>query len=278
MGKFSGSWALMKASWEVLKKDKEILVFPILSGIMLVLVILSFIFPMILADSLFSLEQMTSEVEKVFNSVVIFLFYFIIYFVMIFFNSAIIACAIIRMNGGDPTVGDGLKAALSRLTYIAGWSLIAASVGLILRLIEERFEFAGRIVAAVIGVAWSMTSFLVIPVLVIEKMDPFSAFKKSASLLKKTWGEQLIGNFSFGLIFFVLTVPGILLIIFAAMIGGGFLTTFMIIFAVFYFLVMLTIQSTLQGIFQAALYLYASSGTVPEQFKTELLKGAIRSG
>ncbi len=277
MGKFSRSWALMKASWEILKKDKEILVFPILSGIMLVVVIFSFIFPMFLADSVFSLENMTSKVEKVFNSILIFLFYFITYFIMIFFNSAIIACATIRINGGDPTVSDGIKTAFSRLAFIAGWSLIAASVGLLLRLIEERFEFVGRIVATVLGVAWSITSFLVIPVLVIEKKDPFSAFKRSASLLKKTWGEQIIGNFSFGLVFFALGIPGFVFITFAAMYGGGPLTIFLIILAVVYFLVLITVQSALQGIFQAALYSFASSGAVPKEFENDLLTNAIGS-
>ena len=123
-----------------------------------------------------------------------------------------VACAVIRMEGGDPTVSDGLRAAGARLSLIAGWALIQATVGLVLRVIEDRSERLGQIIASLLGMAWTVTSFLVIPILVIEDKGPFAALEESAALLKKTWGEQLIGNFSFGLVFFLLSVPAFIVI------------------------------------------------------------------
>ena len=128
----------------------------------------------------------------------LFLFYFLNYFIVIFFNSAVIACAILRMRGGEPTLSIGFNAALSRLPQIVGWALVAATVGLILRALEnvarKRGNLVGQIVAGLLGMAWSVVTFLVVPILVVEKKGPFEAVKESAALLRKTWGEQLVGG------------------------------------------------------------------------------------
>lgn len=277
MGKFATSWSLMKASWEILKKDKQMLVFPVISGIALIILFTSFIGPLILAGNSNWLREFASNNEEIVNLLFIFLFYYITYFVIIFFNAAVIACATIRMNGGDPTVADGLRAAMARLPQIAGWSLISATVGMVLRIIEERLELVGRIVAGLLGMAWSVTSFLVVPILVIEKKYPFSSFNESAKLLKRTWGEQVIGNFSFGLIFFALSLPGWLLISLGVFTAEGIVTIGFISVGILYIILLVIIQSTLQGIFQAAFYQFARWSKVPAGFRGKLLKSAIVS-
>jgi uncharacterized membrane protein len=199
----------MRASWDVLRQDKEILVFPVLSGIALLLIMASFAVPVFALGGIDTVQRIARHNGAVGNLVVLFAFYFINYFVIIFFNTAIVACATIRMRGGNPTVGDGLQASGSRLFEIAGWALVSASVGMVLRMIEERSTFVGRIFAGLLGMAWGITSYLVIPILVNERKGPMEAFQESARLLKKTWGEELIGGFSFGLVFFVLSLPAI---------------------------------------------------------------------
>ena len=285
MGKFSRTTSMMRASWDVLKQDKELLLFPLLSGICCLLVLASFAGPILaLTDWQAAGESMTAgatqalsdsdgslSMEQAMHMLVLFAFYCCNYFVIIFFNAGLIACAQIRMEGGDPTVKDGLHAAWSRLPAIAGWAVLAATVGLVLRLIEERSSLVGKIVAGLLGMAWSITSFLVVPILVIENESPLSALRRSAVMLKKTWGEQLIGNFSFGFIFLLLALPGV----FVLVLGISANSVPLIVVSVLYFIAISLAQSALQGIFQAALYLYMRDGEAPEGFEVDELQASI---
>jgi len=265
----------MRASWDVLRQDKEILVFPAISGIALILIMASFVVPIFALGGIDTVQRVARHNGTVGNLVVLFAFYFINYFVVIFFNAAIVACATIRMRGGNPTVGDGLQASGERIFEIAGWALVSASVGMILRMIEERSKLVGRIVAGLLGMAWGITSYLVIPILVNERKGPMEAFQESARLIKKTWGEELIGGFSFGLIFFVLSLPAVLLIAAGVASGKGFLALGFVAFAVIYVIALSVVQAALQGIFQAALYQYAKKGETPPGFDREVLNEAI---
>jgi hypothetical protein len=275
----------MRASWDVLKQDKELLLFPLLSGLCCVLVLASFAGPLLtMTDWQAASESMTVgaaqdlaqsdgnvSAQQVLYGLGLFLFYFCNYFVIVFFNAGLIACAQIRMEGGDPTVADGLREAWARLPAIAGWAVLAATVGFVLRMIEERSNLVGKIVAGLLGMAWSVTSFLVVPILVIENESPISALKRSSTMLKKTWGEQLIGNFSFGLIFMLLALPGVLLIV----VGATTNSVALIVVSVLYFIVIALAQSALQGIFQAALYLYMRDGAAPDGFEAGALQASI---
>jgi hypothetical protein len=275
MGKFSNTWSLMGASWQVLRKDKEILVFPLISGLCCLVVLASFAIPVILSGAWRTSGGDASTNGRFVHYVALFLFYFCNYFVIVFFNAAIVACARIRMEGGDPTVSDGLRAAVSRLSLIAGWALISATVGLILRVIEDRSERLGQFVAGLLGMAWTVASFMVIPILVIEEQGPITALKESTALLRKTWGEQLIGNFSFGLVFFLLAIPAVIFVVLGFATGSGAGVIIGIILAAVYLIGLALIQSALQAIFQAALYLYARKGQVAPGFKAELLTNAM---
>lgn len=212
MGRLSYTWSMMGASWGVLRQNKGLIVLPLISGFCCLLVMVSFAIPIFLAgDAILPNENQSAAQQALFYAI-LFLFYFVNYFIIVFFNSAVISCAILRMQGGNPTVGDGLRMAAARLPFIAGWAFLSATVGLILRIIEDRSEKVGRFVAGLLGMAWAIVSFLVVPILVVEKKGPFEALKESTALLKKTWGEQLVSNFGFGLIFLVLAIPGIVLV------------------------------------------------------------------
>lgn len=276
MGKISRTWSLMGASWQLLKQDKEMLIFPLISGICCLLVIASFAIPLFVSERWIPPDSDASVLQHIVYYLILFLFYFCNYLVITFFNSAVVACAVIRMGGGDPTVGDGFREAFARLPLIAGWALVSATVGLLLRIIEDRSQRFGKIVAGLLGMAWTVMSFLVIPILVIDKKGPVTALKESTALLKRTWGEQLVGNFSFGLIFFLLNIPAFLLPILGFVIGTVTAIVTCIVIAVIYFIVLALIQSTLQAIFQAALYLYARDGQAAG-FELELLQNAVVS-
>src|ERR1700722_2822907 len=141
----------MKASGRVLRLDKGLLAFPFLSGIACLLVMGSFALPMFLSGA-FTMDENVGEVtHNPLAYVILFAFYFCNYFVIIFFNSALVACAIIRFNGGSPSVSDGLQAASARLPQIVGWSLVSATVGFVLKIIESQSDRVGEIVSGLLG-------------------------------------------------------------------------------------------------------------------------------
>jgi len=279
MGKFGYTFRMMGASWQVLKKDKELLLFPLLSAICCIVVMASFALPMFMTGAWKPPDPDTAtRAQQVGYYALLFLFYFCNYFVIIFFNSAVVACAVMRMRGGDPNVATGFRAAMMRLPQIAGWALVSATISVILRVIENSHKRLGRWIAGLLGMAWSLLTFLVVPVLVVEKKGPIEAFKESSRLLKKTWGEQLIGNFGFGLVFFALGIPGILMIVVGGLaIGsaGVAVGAVLIGLGILYMILLALVQSTLQVIFQAALYLYARDGQAPEGFDEGSLSGAM---
>jgi hypothetical protein len=276
MQKITRTWSMMSACWQILKQDKGLLVFPFISGICCLLLLASFALPLYYTNRWHPPGLDAESTRQIAYYGVLFLFYLLNYFIVVFFNAAIIACATMRMQGGSPTVGDGFRAAAARLPVIAGWAVVSATVGLILRMIEDRSEKIGQFVAGILGAGWTLVSFLVVPILVVENKNPFAALKDSTALLKKTWGEQLAGNFSFGLLFFVLAIPAVILIVAGAFAGNVGLLAGCIALAVVYLILLSLVQSALQSIFQAAVFLYARDGRVPEGFEAELLGNAMR--
>lgn len=277
--KISYTWDLMGASWGVLRQDKELLLFPLLSGVCCLLVMASFALPVWYTGSWQPPRGEAAWQHQVAYYGVLFLFYLCNYTVITFFNSAIIAGAIERMGGGDPTVGSCLRASSSRLPLILGWALVSATVGVVLRMIEDNSKTVGRIVAGLLGMAWTIISFLVVPVLVAERKGPIDALKGSTALLKKTWGEQLVSNFSFGLVFFLLSIPAYVAIGVAAyaalQLHSAALVIAAIAIAVVYLIILALVQSALQSIFQAALYLHARHKLDPTLYPGDLLADAL---
>lgn len=275
--KIKNSWNLMKASAAVLQADKELLIFPILSSIGVLILTAIFVFPMI-AVGFF--EDMLAENSQYVTYIVLFLFYVVQYTVIIFANSALVGAAMIRLKGGDPTVGDGFRIAFQHIGNILGYALLSATVGLILRMISERSGNLGRIAASLVGLAWNLATYLVVPVLVIEGVGPVEAIKRSAGLLKKTWGEQIVGNFSIGLIFVLVTVLVILLGIPFFILAISLESLALIIaFGVIFVLVLVflgLINSSLTGIYVAAVYRYAAEGEASGFFDEEMIQGAFR--
>jgi hypothetical protein len=279
MGKFARSWALTKASMGVLRSDKELLVFPLVSAVSVILVALSFILPMFGLGLFDQLDRDGRGVPVAFYAW-LFAFYLAQYFVMFFFNSALVGAAMMRLDGADPTVADGLRIARGKWRQILGYAAIAATVGMLLRALEQRAGFIGRIVIGLIGVAWTLATFLTVPVLVARDVGPVEAVKESAALLNTTWGENLIGNGGLGLALGLLNL-GVLLVggglaVFLASQGLLWLAVAAVVLAGLGVLGIALIQSALGGIYSAALYRYAVQGNAPAGFDGVLLQGAFQ--
>jgi len=277
--RMANGWEMAKESLGVLRMDKELLLFPLVSGIACLLVLASFALPLWNSEYFQLIVNDGQVPQDPIAYVLMFAFYFVNYFVIIFFNSALVACAVIRFKGGDPTVSDGLRAALMRLPQILGWAAVTATVGMILKLIESRSERVGQIVSALMGMAWSAATYFVVPVLVVEKAGPAQAMKRSLAILRKTWEEALGANFGIGLIAFLLNIPAIIFVILGVMAlgtGNAALGAIGIGVGIVWILVVSLVASALDAILLAALYLYAAEGDVPRHFDSGLLQHAFQ--
>jgi hypothetical protein len=276
LDRFRRSVALVKASYAVLRSDKELIVFPLISFGAMVLVTIGFFVPFMLTGAF------TRTVEGTIDPVAVvlgFLYYVVAYTVIFFFNTALVGAAMIRLDGGDPKLADGFRIATARLPAIIGYAIIAATVGMVLRAIAERGGVIGQLVIGFVGFAWNIATFLVVPVLVVEKVGPVDAIKRSAGLLKRTWGEQIVGNVGISLVFGLLALGVILL---GAVVVGALATisTALAIVAgialVLIIAAIALIGAALSGIFTASVYRYATKGDGGQMFQQEALAGAFR--
>ena len=279
-GKFARSWALMKASATVLRSDKSLLLFPLMSGLCTLLVAASFLAPVGVmmiggehAGQDFQQRMLTGAY------LLMFAFYLVQYFVIIFFQTALTGVALMHLRGEPTSVGAGLALARSKLPQILGYALIAATVGLLLRMIQERLGLIGRVVVGFIGLAWTVATFLVVPVLASKDVGPVDAVKESVELLKRSWGENLIGSGGIGVVFGLLMVLAVL--VSALLIGGAVAMQSIVaivvaaVVVVLGFVLLGLIQSSLHGIYAAALYRYAEAGEASAGFDQALLQQAF---
>lgn len=266
---FSRSWRLVKESFNVLKKDKEIMLFPILSGIVCLAVTLSFILPLFILDFI-------DFGGGILQYILLFFYYLVSYFVIVFFNVGLITCADIRLKGGDPTVRDGINNAIKNIRKIFLWALISATVGIVLRILSERSGMIGRIIISIIGMAWNLLTFFVIPVMIIDNREVIPSIKKSGEIFKKTWGETVVGQFSISLVFLPLFLIGILFPLLGVLSGVGVILIMSIAAMVFYWVLLAIIQQSLNGIFNIALYRYATEGVVSPAFSEDVIKNAFK--
>ena len=278
-GRFSRSWSLASASWQVLRHDTQLMVFPFVSAIATILVAGAFAlgaFGVVGFDGLSNLDK--HQVPNAYY-VVAFAFYVCMYFVMFFCNAALVGAAMMRFDGHSPTVSDGWRIASARSGRILGYALIAATVGMVLRAIQERLGFVGRFVVGLLGVGWTVATAMVVPVLVSHDVGPIDAVKESAGLLKKTWGENVIGKGGLSLAFMVvylgvivgavaLAAASVWLGSVALMVVVGIATVLALIFAAL-------AHAALSGIYSAALYRFATTGTAGSGFDSGVLQTAF---
>jgi hypothetical protein len=256
---------LFRTSWGILMADKKLLVFPLLSGIISLIVLATFILPLVIGQFLGGL----------FFYAALFVFYLVSSFVVIFFNTALISCVNARLQGRDMSVGEGLSNALRHFTPILGWALLSATVGIILQLIRERVGFIGQIAAGLVGGAWGLVTFFVVPVLVLEDKGVFDAIKESTTLIRKTWGESIIGSGSIMLVFIIIGVIGFLGVLATMMLGSAVLSGIALVLFIALVIILAVVAAAMQGIFVTALYSYAKSGTVPAAYTKDLIQNAF---
>lgn len=202
LDRLSNGWTLAMNSFKVLKENKQLIIFPFLSGISLLLVIGSF-FTGLLAANGWDLDGVGEQQNNATIYFLAFLFYVANYFVIVFFNMALVHCTRLYFRGEEVTIRAGLQFAISRIGAIFAWAVFAAIVGTILKAIQEESGVIGKIITGILGVVWAIATFFVVPIIAYENVGPIEAFKRSSRMMKEKWGESLGATFSFGLIKFI---------------------------------------------------------------------------
>lgn len=203
--RLSNGWKISMNSFKVLKENKQLIIFPVLSGISLLMVMGSFAVA-VLAAAGWNPDNITESNDTVTNYLLLLVFYVVNYFIMVFFNMALIHCTRLYFQGEEVTIEKGLRFSLSRIGAIFSWALFAGTIGTILKIIQEESGWLGKIITGILGIVWSIATFFVVPVIAYENLGPIAAFKRSAQLMKQKWGESLGATFSFGLIHFIASI------------------------------------------------------------------------
>ena len=268
---------LMKQSWAVLKHDRELIWLPVISALVAGIVAAIILIPVGLSQDWDAVSGTgESASQQVGGGVYLAIagLTLALAFISIFFRAALVSGAHERMMGGDPTVRSAIAGALERLPKLFGWAVITTIVGSILRAMEQRAGLLGRIVVNLVGMAWAVTTFLVIPVIVIENSGAVDSTKRSVALFRHTWGENLSAQVGFGLIGFLAFIPIVILAAIGATIGTllGFV---LIAVAVMAGIALITVLSALGAIFQTALYHYAVGTELAAELDATMLRDSF---
>ena len=242
-----------------------------ISGLILIAIAASFFIPWFLTTDFSGGSANISLVFYIFWAI----FYFISFTISTFFTVAMMGCAMMRLEGGDPTFSYGMRFAADRIKYIVEWALVAATVGLILRAIEQRSGLIGKIIIGIIGIAWTIATYFVLPVLAFEKLTPFKAMKRSASVLKASWGEALFSNLGIGLIFFLLALVGVVVMflgIYLIVATSVLVGIVLCVIAVLYWIFLAILSSAVSAVLMTALYRFATTGKTSMEFPAPVLQ------
>jgi hypothetical protein len=274
---FSRSWEITKLCFDVIKKDKEILIFPILSSIISIIFIVLMIIPLFIGNLL----------NQVLMYVILFILYIGLAFIGTFFNVAVINTAKKRFEGGNATFFESIGAAFSKIHLIFLWSLVSATVGIILQIIRDIAksikgvgEILLEILDKILGLVWNIATIFVLQGIVYENIGPFSAIKRSVEILKKTWGESLIRYYGLGLVEGLLIVAGVIigivLVVLSVLFGSVIIIILSICLVLIYITLVILIFGVANTIFNTALYVYAVTGKVPSGFSNDIMSGSFK--
>lgn len=275
---FTRSWEITKLSFSVIRKDKKLLVMPILSGFFSLAFMLAMLFPTLFAGLL-------GEDGSGFGLLIAFLTYLGLAFIAVFFNVATVYLVKKRFEGESESIWDSIGFAFSKIHLVFSWALISAIVGLLLRILQNAarnqkgpLAIVGRLFASLLRMGWAILTLFVVPAIVYKNLGPIAAIKESAYTIKNTWGESLIRHFGLGLMQFVFIAIGAIISI-----GIGFLLNLLteygiviaLAIAIIYIALTALVFTIANTVFNTALYVYAQTGRVPSDFNENVLRNAF---
>jgi hypothetical protein len=259
-------------SWRVLRSDRTLAVFPVLTalGALAVFVVFGGLIAVAGIDGTGSDKGLAPM-----GWVLVVCLYLVAGVVITFFQAALCLGANACLDGRDATVRTAVSDAGKQFPAIAAWAILQTTVSLVLQAIEERAGFIGAIVASIFGMAWRVVTFLAIPVVAIEGRGPFASLKRAGTLLRDTWGENVAGQFGFGVLGLLAAAPGVLLLVLAAASGTWPVAVTLGVVGGLWVLAASVVLSAMTGIYKTALYRYAVDGRAPEGFAASDLADAF---
>jgi uncharacterized protein DUF6159 len=276
-------WGIVKASWELLRHHPKLLVFPIISGLTLIGLVVAIAASVYLGRAhlapLLEFLKKDNPHDPIVYAVA-FAFYFVCSFIVIFFNAALVFCAMQAFAGRTPSLRAGLATAAGRLPQILGWTLVAATVGVLLNALENtlrnRLGFIGAMLGGLLEFSWAVTTYFVVPLVVVDGLGPIAAVKRSVEILKRTWGESIGGVGGLGIISLLASLPAFLAFAVAGASGGKGAAVAVILVAVLYLIALSILFATLGAIFRTGAYIYATTGKAPSAMDPQLLQASFR--
>lgn len=280
MGRIRRGWELTKKAWGVVRSNPGLVKLPIYGGLTAFIAFIVFGVPGMV---LIAVEQDSASANAAYvgGGILIAIGAYLSSFAIIYFNVALAAAADSAFQTGTADTSAGLALARSRMKVIAQWALVAAIVSLIFNLLRERGGLVGQIAAGLGAAIWSLVTFLIAPVLAFEGLGPFAAIKRSSSMFKQKWGQQITGNLAIGLISGLAMFLGILLAVggvFAITAGGAAVVAGggLLLLGIVVFFVAAVVGGAVRGVFGVALYRYIVSEQVVGPFTVEELEGSVK--
>ena len=284
MNVISRSWEITKLTFSVIGQDKEMLFFPFFASIASVLVVAAIFIPTGVLQ-VFGEGDVSGGAWGAVEYSILFVVYFGLAFIATFFNVCVVYTTKTRFQGGDATFMESIRYGISKIVIIFQWSLLAATVGLALSILERIAERLGgvggivvQIIRSVLGMGWSVVTLFVVPILVYENVSPTQAVRRSKDILKKTWGESLARTFGLGAIQFlsILTVIGITAGL-GTLAPQGPWTLLVLALGGLCALSVILVFNVANIVFNTALYVYANTGEEPTAFDAKVLVRALKT-
>lgn len=286
MNVFQRSWEFTKLSFRVIKKDKELLFYPLLSSIFNLIFSAALLVPTIVVKFLQATDPDYSVIMGTTEYLLVFITYLGLAFISTFFNVCVVYTAKVRFEGGNATFGQSLGFAFRRIPTIFMWSLLSATVGLVLYLLDQIGQSLGKagqilvsILRSILGMLWSIMTIFVVPAMVYYNLSPFKAIKKSNETLKKTWGESIIRHYGLGfvqgiIVFIGIIITAVLLFLFYQA-GIEVILIIIGVFVVFLLIVSMIFQVA-NTVFNTALFVYADKGKAPMGISGSMMREAMK--
>ena len=270
MSRIRRGWALTKKSWGLLNEHRSLIRFPLYGAVATTLLAIVFLGPgLYLLDQ----DQLGGAIPLLVVGV------YVLSVVGFYFSVGLAACADMIFRGQRASVADGLAVARERFAQICGWAAVSTAISVLMGVLENQGGIGGEIAARLVGMAWSLVTFLAVPVIAIEGTGPVQTLKRSASMFRERWGQQITGNVAIGgAIFLIGVLPAAILIVAGIAIwpSASFAGALLVVVGALVLAIAMLISRALSGIFGVALYRYALDGEAVGGFTSEELESAVR--